>query len=219
MLREAKQKEKEAELAKKIQQLQPLGEDDGDEQEREEPPEQLTSAAQEKAIDKKETPAARNKRYELERRRKDKAAREAEKAKANEQAEEELQKSKSPARKKGKSPGRGKAKTDQKETDKSTPGTSKPKIKSLGRQSGKTKDKKDHITDNRTKSSYRLFLYLYTCRFSQSEENNENQLKMACLDPNGMLNSCQNKPKYVKVNDILTDRFDSSDESKSRFIM
>ena len=42
---------------------------------------------------------------------------------------------------------------------------------------------------------------------------------MACLDPNGMLNSCQIKPKYVKVNNILTDRFDSSDESKSRFIL
>ena len=42
---------------------------------------------------------------------------------------------------------------------------------------------------------------------------------MARLDPNGMLNSCQIKPKYVKINDILTDRFDSSDESKSRFIL
>ena len=160
LLREAKQKEKEEELARKIQQLQPLGEDDGDEQEMEEPPEQPTSAQQEKATDKKETPAARNKCYELERRRKDKAAREAEKAKASKQAEEELQKSKSPARKKGKSPGRGKAKTDQKQTDKSTPGTSKPKVKSPerakpkvkspGRQSSKTKDKKDDDATDQT---------------------------------------------------------------------
>ena len=38
--------------------------------------------------------------------------------------------------------------------------------------------------------------------------------KMARLDPNGMLNLCQIKPKYVKITDILTDRFDSIDESK-----
>ena len=64
------------------------------------------------------------------------------------------------------------------------------------------------------------YFYIYILAISsQSEENNENQLKMACLAPNEMLNSCQIKPKYVKVNDILTDRFDSSDESKSRFIL
>ena len=42
---------------------------------------------------------------------------------------------------------------------------------------------------------------------------------MVRLDPNGMLNLCQIKPKYVKINDILTDRFDSIDESKNRFIL
>ena len=172
LLREERQKATEEELARKIKELQPLGDDenDDDEHETEEQPTQQEKAPEKKTD--KETPAARNKRYELERRRKDKAEREAEKAKATKQTvDDELETAKSPAAKKGKSPGRGKRKID--EPDKETPGTStdkqeiksperaakpkvkspgrsKRKVKSPGRQPSKNKEKKIDDTTGRT---------------------------------------------------------------------
>ena len=69
LLREAKQKEAEAELARKVKALQLLG----DEEEAEAPPEPDPPgpSVPEKPSKPQESTGARNKRYELERRRKE----------------------------------------------------------------------------------------------------------------------------------------------------
>ena len=165
MIREAKQKETEAELARKVKALQPLGDDDEQEEGTEAPPEpglEPPVPQPTKATETEETTAARNKRYELEQRRKDKAAREAERAKAAEPpVDKELPKVKSPARAQNKSPGQaknkspsrakakspGRAKTDKEQPNKSKPDTSKPKGKSPGRAKAKEKTGDDDATD------------------------------------------------------------------------
>ena len=161
LLREQRRKAEEEDLAKRIKDLAPLGEDDDNDDDEHETAEKQTE--QEEAPKKKgnkETPASRNKRMEMERRRTEKAAREAEKAKATEETVEEKS-VKSPAAKKAKSPGRakptvkspGRAKPTVKspERAKSTVKSpkSKPKVKSPGRQSSRNQEKRDDDTTNR----------------------------------------------------------------------
>ena len=126
LIREKKQKEAEEELAREIKALQPLH----DEEEAEEPPQPdlpVPPPVPAKPTKPVETTAARNRRYEMERRRTDKAQCEAEKAKATEQPDDpDPPKAKSPKAKpttkpKGKSPGRtstGAKKPKAKDTDK-----------------------------------------------------------------------------------------------------
>ena len=84
LVREQKRKDDEEELAHKIQALQPLG-DEEDEEEAEAPPEPdppVPPPVPAKPTKPVETAAARNKRYEMERRQKNKVKHEAEKAKS-----------------------------------------------------------------------------------------------------------------------------------------
>ena len=155
LVREKKQKQAEKELARKVQQLQPLGEDDEAEAEPEPPvPDPPVTEEPPKA---KESVGARNKRLELERRKKAKADREAEIARAAENAPDppearSTRKGKSPARstkdqeppevkspKTGKSPGRSTKgqktpKAKQKPSTKSTEQSEKSEVdKSKGK--------------------------------------------------------------------------------------
>ena len=137
LMREQKQKENEAELACKVKALQPLGDED-EEEEAEAPPEPdppIPPPAPEKLTEQVETTAARNRRYEMERRRKDKVAREAERAKAAEQPDD-------PDPPKAKSPGRAKPGTKPKGK---SPARAKkgetPEVKSPSREKPKTKPK------------------------------------------------------------------------------
>ena len=141
LIREAKQKETEAELARKVKALQPLGDEDDQEEEMEAPPEldpPVPPTVPTKSTETEETAAPRNKQYELERRRKDKVAREVERARAATQPDDQdLPKAKSPGRAKAKSPGRAKAKSPGRAKGKSLgrakPSTEPPKTKSPGR--------------------------------------------------------------------------------------
>ena len=171
LIREQKRKAEEEDLAKRIKDLAPLGEDDDNDDGEQQTAEKQTE--QEEAPKKKgnkDTPASRNKRMEMERRRTEKAAREAEKAKAAEQTVEEKS-VKSPAAKKAKSPGRadstvkspGRAKPTVKSPGRAKPTVkspgrsdstvkspkSKPKVKSPGRQSSRNQEKRDDDTTNR----------------------------------------------------------------------
>ena len=86
LLREEKQKKNEEELAQKVRELQPLGDED-DEDETETRPEPPVPAP--KVIKPGESSAAKNRWYEMERRKKDKAKRDAEKAEAAKDTTEE----------------------------------------------------------------------------------------------------------------------------------
>ena len=81
LLCEQKQKENEEELARKVKELQLLGDEEDVEDEAETHPEpQAPPPAPSKTAKPVEMSASKNKRYEMERRRKEKAARDAEKA-------------------------------------------------------------------------------------------------------------------------------------------
>ena len=103
LVREAKQKKADEELAKKVKALQPIFDDDEEEETEAPEPDPPGPSAPEKPRKPQESVGARNKRLELERRRTEKAKREAEIAKAAENPPDPP-KAKSP--RKGKSPGR-----------------------------------------------------------------------------------------------------------------
>ena len=104
LVREARQKQIEEDLARKVQELQPLGEEEEAEAPEPDPP-VPDLPVPEKPTKAKESVGARNKRLELERRKKAKADREAEIAKAAENPPDpDPPKAKSP--RKGKSPAR-----------------------------------------------------------------------------------------------------------------
>ena len=109
LAREAKQKKADEELARKVKALQAIFDDDEQEEEEAPPePDPPVPTVPEKPAKAQESVGARNKRYELERRRKEKAKRDAEKAKAAENPlDPDPPRAKSP--KKGKSPARSTA--------------------------------------------------------------------------------------------------------------